>query len=177
MRGITRAWPPQSCFRQIVAGSRRAMSGLPLPSAQPESVRDASGQRKLRKRYDTSKQYLLGCFDWRSIDLLINWGDSANGSSDRTRYNRVVVRAREIEDSDNRSWPGSSTAEPVSPGGATTGLHFDIGPTAGAEKAALRSFNLRSRKQKRVHVEGPSITRSESTLVDHGVPPDASAGT
>ena len=45
------------------------------------------------------------------------------------------------------------------PGGATTGLHFDIGPTAGAEKAALRSFNLRSRKQKRVHVEGPSITR------------------
>ena len=71
----------------------------------------------------------------------------------------MVVRARKVEDSDHRSWPGSSTAEPVPPGGATTGLHFDIGPTAGAEKAALRSFNLRSRKQKRVHVEGPSITR------------------
>jgi hypothetical protein len=30
--------------------------------------------------------------------------------------------------------------------------------------------------QNRVHVEGPSITRSESTLVDHAVPPNASAG-
>jgi hypothetical protein len=122
------------------------MSGLPLPSVQPESVRDASGQRKLRKRYDTSKQYLQVCFDWRSIDLLINCGDSANGSGAGTRYNWVVVRARKVEDSDHRSWPGSSTAERVLPGGATTGLHFDIGPTAGAKRAALRSSNLRSER-------------------------------
>ena len=33
------------------------------------------------------------------------------------------------------------------------------------------------RKRNRVHVEAPSITRSESTLVDHAVPPNASAGT
>jgi hypothetical protein len=33
------------------------------------------------------KQYLRGCFDWRSIDLHSNCGDSANGSGDGTRYN------------------------------------------------------------------------------------------
>jgi hypothetical protein len=82
---------------------------------------------QLRKRHGTSKQYLRGCFDWRPIDLLIDCGNSANGSGAGTRYNWVVlVRAREIEDNDNRSWPGSSTAERVPPGGATTGLHFDI---------------------------------------------------
>jgi hypothetical protein len=129
--------------------------------------------------HGTSKQYLRGCFDWRSIDLLINCGDSANGSGAGTRYNWVVVRAREIEDNDNdnRSWPGSGTAERVPPGGATTGLHFDIGPTAGAEKEPRSGAPIFGRKRNRVHVEGPSITRSESTLVDHAVPPDASAGT
>ena len=109
-----------------------------------QSEMQVCGQRKLRKRYDTSKQYLQVCFDWRSIGLPINCGDSANGSGAGTRYNWVVVRARKVEDSDHRSWPGSSTAERVLPGGATTGLHFDIGPTAGAERAALRSSNLRS---------------------------------
>jgi hypothetical protein len=81
-----------------------------------------------------NSSHLQGCFDWRSpTDLLIsiiNCGDSANGSGVGTRYNWVVVRAHKIEDSDHRSWPGSSTAERVLPGGATTGLHFDIGPMA-----------------------------------------------
>jgi hypothetical protein len=55
--------------------------------------------------------------------------------------------------------------------------HFDIGPTSGAERAALRSFNLRSWKRSRLHIEGPSIARLEITLVDLAPPPGASAGT
>jgi hypothetical protein len=83
--------------------------------------------------------------DWRSTLTFSFNGDSANGSGAGTRYN-WVWSAREIEDNDNRSWPGSSTAEQVPPGGATTAPHFDIGPTACVERTALRSSNLRSRK-------------------------------
>jgi hypothetical protein len=60
-------------------------------------------------------------------------------------------------------------------GGATMARRFDIGPASGAERAALRSSNLRSRKRSTLRIEGPSIARLESTLVDLAAPPGASA--
>jgi hypothetical protein len=86
--------------RHAIDGSLdSAMSGLPLPSAQPESVRDSGG---LSANYG-SDTALVNSVPAGLLRLLIDrltcsstaYGDSANGSSGRTRYNREVVRARD----------------------------------------------------------------------------------